>query len=98
MIVVPVGSLFISLGFIGLLLENFSLGFLITPILNIVFKLFFILVDFFNTVPFMSIKYKNESKLITIFYIFLIAGIFILKFRKDYKKDEKIYKRTKISQ
>lgn len=46
----------------------------------------------------MSIKYKNESKLITIFYIFLIAGIFILKFRKDYKKDEKIYKRTKISQ
>lgn len=98
MIVVPVGSLFISLGFIGLLLENFSLGFLITPILNIVFKLFFILVDFFNTIPFMSIKYKNESKLITIFYIFLIAGVFILKFRKDYKKDEKIYKRTKISQ
>lgn len=98
MIVVPIGSLFISLGFIGLLLENFSLGFLITPILNIVFKLFFILVDFFNAIPFMSIKYKNESKLITIFYIFLIAGVFILKFRKDYKKDEKIYKRTKISQ
>ena len=37
MIVVPVGSLFISIGFISLLLENFSLGFLFTPILNFVF-------------------------------------------------------------
>lgn len=45
-VVVPVGSLFISLGFIGLLLENFSLGFLIVPILNFTFKIFSILVDF----------------------------------------------------
>ncbi len=97
-VVVPVGSLFISIGFISLLLENFSLGFLLTPILNFVFKLFFMLVDFFYTIPFMSIKYKNESNLIILFYIITILGIFTLKFRKDYKKDEKIYKRTKISQ
>lgn len=97
-VVVPVGSLFISLGFIGLLLENFSLGFLISPILKLVFKIFFTLVDFFNTIPFMSIKYKNESFIIPLFYLVVIGGVFILKFRKDYKKDEKIYKRTKISQ
>ena len=97
-VIVPIGSLFISLGFIGLLLENFSLGFLISPILNLIFKIFFTLVDFFNTLPFMSIKYQNESFIIPLFYFIVIGGVFILKFRKDYKKDEKIYKRTKISQ
>lgn len=97
-IMIPVGSLLISLSFIGLLLENFSLGFIIISVLNLVFKVFSTLVDFFYNIPFMSVEYKSESPLISIFYIFLITGIFILKFRKDYKKDEKIYKRTKISQ
>ncbi len=97
-IVVPVGSLFISLGFIGLLLENFSLGFLIIPALNSSFKLFSLLVNFLNSIPFMSISYRNESSLIPIFYFLLIGIIFILKFRKDFTQNEKIYKRTKISQ
>lgn len=97
-IVVPVGSLFISLGFIGLLLENFSLGFLIIPMLNFTFKIFSILVDFFYSLPFMSIKYQNDSPFITLFYLVLIIGVSLLKFRKDYTKNEKIYKRTKISQ
>lgn len=97
-VVIPVGSFFISLGFIGLLLENFSLGFLIIPILNFTFKIFSMLVDFFYSLPFMSIKYQNDSPLITLFYLVLIIGISLLKFRKDYTKNEKIYKRTKISQ
>lgn len=97
-VVVPVGSIFITLGFIALLLENFSLGFLILPFLNMVFKIFNLLVDLFYSFPFMSIEYKNESSLIPIFYFFIIGIVFIIKFRKDYMKDEKIYKRTKISQ
>lgn len=95
---IPLGSLFISLGFIGLLLENFSLGFLITPLLNLTFKIFSTSVEFFYTLPLMSIKLKSESIFITIFYFLLIGVVFILKIRKDYKKDEKIYKRVKISQ
>ena len=98
LVVVPVGTLFISLGFIGLLLENLSLGFLIIPILNFIFKIFSILLDFFYNLPFMSIKYQSDSPFITIFYLIFIIGVFIFKFRKDYKKNEKIYKRTKISQ
>lgn len=97
-IVLPIGTIFISLSFIGLLLENIKLGFLIVPLLKGISKIFFFLVDLFYSFPLMSIKYRNESFFISIFYFIIILIALILKFRKDYRTDEKIYKRTKISQ
>lgn len=98
LIVVPVGSLFITLGFIGLFLENLHLGFLIILPLKAIFFIFKELVNFFYSLPLMSIKVDFKSPILSIFYFLLILGVFILKFRKEKTNNEKIYRRTKISQ
>ena len=100
LIIVPLGSLYITLAFIGLLFENFGLGVVIFPFVNIIFKLLIKVVEIFSNIPMLTIKYSGnkDNTIFLLFYVIIFGIIFYNKFKMEGKKDEKIYRRTKISQ
>lgn len=100
LIIVPLGSLYITLAFIGLLFENFGLGVVIFPLVNITFKLLIKIVEIFSNIPMLTIKYSSnkDNTIFLLFYVIIFGIIFYNKFKMEGKKDEKIYRRTKISQ
>ena len=100
LIILPLGSLYITLAFIGLLFENFGLGVVIYPIVNIIFKFLIKIVEIFSNVPMLTIKYNGnkDNTIFLLFYVIIFGIIFYNKFKMEGKKDEKIYKRTKRSQ
>ena len=100
LIIVPLGSLYITLAFIGLLFENFGLGVIIYPIVNIIFKFLIKIVEIFSNIPMLTIKYSGnkDNTIFLLFYVIIFGIIFYNKFKMEGKKDEKIYRRTKISQ
>ena len=100
LIIVPLGSLYITLAFIGLLFENFGLGVVIFPFVNIIFKLLIKVVEIFSNIPMLTIKYSGnkDNTIFLLFYVIIFRIIFYNKFKMEGKKDEKIYRRTKISQ
>lgn len=100
LVIVPLGSLYITLAFIGLLFENFGLGVVIYPIVNIIFKLLIKIVEVFSNIPMLTIKYSGnkDNTIFLLFYVIIFGMIFYNKFKMEGKKDEKIYRRTKISQ
>lgn len=100
LIIVPLGSLYITLAFIGLLFENFGLGAVIFPFVNIIFKLLIKVVEIFSNIPMLTIKYSGnkDNTIFLLFYVIIFGMIFYNKFKMEGKKDEKIYRRTKISQ
>lgn len=98
LILIPIGTTFITVAFLGLIFENFNIGYIMLPFINITFKIFKKVVEFFEKIPYMSVKLEKDIPFLTLGYIFLILIIFILKFRKDKNKNEKIYRRVKISQ
>ena len=100
LIIVPLGSLYITLAFIGLLFENFGLGAVIFPFVNTIFKLLIKVVEIFSNIPMLTIKYSGnkDNTIFLLFYVIIFRIIFYNKFKMEGKKDEKIYRRTKISQ
>lgn len=100
LIIVPLGSLYITLAFIGLLFENFGLGVVIFPFVNIIFKLLIKVVEIFSNIHMLTIKYSGnkDNTIFLLFYVIIFGMIFYNKFKMEGKKDEKIYRRTKISQ
>ena len=94
------GSLYITSAFIGLLFENFGLGVIIYPIANIIFKFLIKIVEIFSNIPMLTIKYSGnkDNTIFLLFYVIIFGIIFYNKFKMEGKKDEKIYRRTKISQ
>lgn len=100
LVIVPLGSLYITLAFIVLLLENFCLGAVIFPFVNIIFKLLIKVVEIFSTIPILTIKYNGnkDNTIFLLFYVIIFGIISYNKFKMEGKKDEKIYRRTKISQ
>ena len=100
LVIVPLGSLYITLAFIGLLFENFGLGAVIFPFVNIIFKLLIKIVEIFSNIPMLTIKYSGnkDNTIFLLFYVIIFGIIFYNKFKMEGKKDEKIYRRTKISQ
>lgn len=100
LVIVPLGSLYITLAFIALLLENFCLGAVIFPFVNIIFKLLIKVVEIFSTIPILTIKYNGnkDNTIFLLFYVIIFGIISYNKFKMEGKKDEKIYRRTKISQ
>lgn len=100
LVIVPLGSLYITLAFIALLLENFCLGAVIFPFVNIIFKLLIKVVEIFSTIPILTIKYNGnkDNTIFLLFYVIIFGIMSYNKFKMEGKKDEKIYRRTKISQ
>lgn len=99
LVIVPIGTLYITFSFIALLFQNFGLGGILFPIVNIIFKLLIRVIEIFVKIPMLSIKYnQNKDNIIFIlFYVIIFGMIFYNKFKMKGKKDEKIYRRVKIS-
>ena len=98
LIILPVGTLYILTSFIGLFLENLGLGFIVFPIVNIIFETFMKLVEIFSKVPYLTLRYNGskDNALFLIFYVIIFGIVFYNKFKMEGKKNEKISGRTKI--
>lgn len=101
LIAVPIGSIFITISFIGLLLENIYLGFVVYPLIKISYLIFIKTINILNKIPLMTLKINNGFKS-SLFYILYIGILCFLAFYMERKKEkithEKIYKRTHIHQ
>lgn len=98
-ILVPLGSIFISLSFIGLLLENIALGWILIYPIEFSYKIFMFGVNLFSKFPLMSLQTNLKIyNFADVFYIILIIFTLYYKTRKGGIQNEKISKRTKILQ
>lgn len=99
-VIVPLGTLFITLSFIGLLLENIALGFIIRPLMKISYWVFMKGVDIFSSIPLMSVEISKGygSRIFYLCYFGILLIIIYIKGKKEKTTDEKLYRRTRISQ
>ena len=79
-------------------MENLGLGFIVFPIVNIIFETFMKLVEIFSKVPYLTLRYNGskDNALFLIFYVIIFGIVFYNKFKMEGKKNEKISGRTKI--
>ena len=99
-IVVPVGSLFITLSFIGLLIENLHLGFIMMPVIKLSYYIFIKIVNLFSKIPYMSVSISNgyHNNYFYFFYFGILIGIIYIHGKKEKTTNEKLFKRTEIRQ
>lgn len=99
-IVVPVGSLFITLSFIGLLMENLHLGFIMMPVIKLSYYIFIKIVNLFSKIPYMSITISKgyHNNYFYFFYFGILIGIIYIHGKKEKTTNEKLFKRTEIRQ
>lgn len=83
-LILPFATIFISLSYIQLFLENFYLGFLLEFFVEFSYDVFMYLIDIFSKIPNMNLYFY--SKKIIISYIVFLAGIFYIKLVKKVKK------------
>lgn len=83
-LILPFATIFISLSYIQLFLENFYLGFLLEFFVEFSYDVFMHLIDVFSKIPNMNLYFY--SKKIIISYIVFLAGIFYIKLVKKVKK------------
>lgn len=80
-LILPLASIYISLSFLLLFLENFYLGFILSPMVEVIYKIFIKIIDIFSTIPYISVDFYNR-KLIYLYIMFLL-GIIIKKNKKS---------------
>lgn len=83
-LILPFATIFISLSYVQLFLENFYLGFLLDFFVEFSYDVFMYLIDIFSKIPNMNLYFY--SKKIIISYIVFLAGIFYIKLVKKVKK------------
>lgn len=83
-LILPFATIFISLSYVQLFLENFYLGFLLEFFVEFSYDIFMYLIDIFSKIPNMNLYFY--SKKIIISYIVFLAGIFYIKLVKKVKK------------
>lgn len=99
LIIMPIGSFYVTLAFIGLLLENIRLGFIIMPVLKIVYYIFYKMIDICSNIPYLTLEFENNipSWVFVGFYLIVFVGIFYIKLKTEgSEKSEKMVKRLKI--
>lgn len=79
-LILPLASIYISLSFLLLFLENFYLGFILSPMVEVIYKIFVKTIDIFSEISYVSVDYYNKN-LIYLYIIFLL-GIIIKKNKK----------------
>lgn len=92
-LLIPLGSLFITVSFIGLLFENLYLGFIFTPFINFSYWIFIKAVDILKDIPFISIKYNNGFHSTFFYFIYFTILFIIIYFNNNKEKtnNEKIF-------
>lgn len=83
-LILPFATIFISLSYVQLFLENFYLGFLLEFFVEFSYDIFMYLIDIFSKIP--NMNFYFYSKKIIISYIVFLAGIFYIKLVKKVKK------------
>lgn len=74
-LILPIASIFISLSYIQLFLENFYLGFILKFFVELSYKIFMYLIDIFSKIPNMSIEFISKN----LIYVYALFLVFILK-------------------
>ncbi|WP_429189467.1 ComEC/Rec2 family competence protein [Fusobacterium sp. PH5-44] len=99
LIIMPIGSFYVTLAFIGLLLENIGLGFVIMPILKVVYYIFNKMIDICSKIPYLTLEFENDipNWVFITFYLVIFVGIFCIKVKTEGSdKSGKMVKRVKI--
>lgn len=84
LIILPIGTAYISLNYLALFLENFYLGFIFKYPILIIHKLLIFLINFFSKFDYLSLKFYNNKILYTYLFLFLIWSLY-----ENYKKRTK---------
>ena len=99
LIIMPIGSFYVTLAFISLLLENIGLGFVIMPVLKVIYYIFYKMIDVCSNIPYLTLEFENNipNWVFVWFYLIVFIGIFYIKLKTEgSKKSEKMVKRIKI--
>ena len=79
----PLASLYITVNYIALFLENFYLSFLIKPIIEILYKILIYLIDFFSELPYLSVEYESKN----LIYIYIVFLVIIIVYKNIKQRD-----------
>ena len=83
LLILPLATFYISLNYIALFLENFYLGFILSPFIKVLYYILEYLIKVFSDVPYMSLTYSNPKLL----YVYILISIVIIV--KKYQKVNK---------
>ena len=83
LLILPLATFYISLNYIALFLENFYLGFILSPFIKVLYYILEYLIKVFSDVPYMSLTYSNPKLL----YVYILISIVIIA--KKYQKVNK---------
>jgi competence protein ComEC len=85
MIIMPIGSIYITIAFLGLMLENIGLGFTILYFLEIIYNIFYKMLLIFNKIPYLTIESDMEIPLLPVvgFYVVIFISVFYLKYKNE---------------
>lgn len=86
MILSPIGTIYITLNYLMLFLENFYLGFLLNYPIRVLGEIFIYLINIFSNLPYSSLTYYNQN-LIYFYVLFFIIIFFKFILGDFYKKD-----------
>ena len=98
-VIMPIGSFYITLAFIALLIENIGLGFIIMPLVKLVFNIFYKSIFLASKLPYLTLEFENNipNSVFIIFYMIVFGIIFYRKLITERSnKDEKKGKRRRI--
>lgn len=85
MLIMPVGSIYITIAFLGLMLENIGLGFMILYFLEIIYNIFYRMLLLFSKIPYLTVECDIEISLLLIigFYLIIFISVFYLKYKNE---------------
>ena len=83
LILLPLASFYITVNYIALFLENFYLSFLLKPVIEILYKIFIYLIDFFAELPYLSVEYENKN----LIYIYIVFLVIIVVYKNIKQRD-----------
>lgn len=79
--ITPVGMLFVTLGFISFFVPEIIFVWIIAPVLEKIYILLELMLNFFSRIPYLIIKYDNRLPLKIIIFAYII--LIILFYRKE---------------
>lgn len=83
----PIGMVFVTLGFVSFFVPEIVFAWFFAPILQIIYNLMEIMLNFFSRIPYLIIKYDNNLSLKFIIFIYIIlTALFYIKEIKKMKK------------